>query len=102
MRRVPMNEREHNQLTDLTFLLGSFTDNGRSLRSFVNHPQELAITILVTGLLSNSRWAMDPEDAIKTAFVIHEQIQKEVQNYQSLKFVNNVENCFRKPELTEE
>lgn len=45
---------------------------------------------------------MDPEDAIKTAFVIHEQIQKEVQNYQSLKFVNNVENCFRKPELTEE
>jgi len=97
-----MSEREQNPVADLTFLLGSFTDNGRSLRSFVNHPQELAITILVSGLLANSRWAMDPEDAIKTAFVIHEKIQKEVQNYQSLKFVNNVEGCFRRPELTEE
>ena len=96
-----MNERDHNPVTDLTFLLGSFTDNGRSLRSFVNHPQELAITILVSGLLANSKWAMDPTDAIKTAFVIHEQIQKEVQNYQSLKFVNNVENCFKRPELEE-
>lgn len=97
-----MNEREQNPVSDLTFLLGSFTDNGRSLRSFVNHPQELAITILVSGLLSNSKWAMDPTDAIKTAFIIHEQIQKEVQNFQSMKFVNNVENCFRRPELTEE
>ena len=97
-----MNEREQNPVSDLAFLLGSFTDNGRSLRSFVNHPQELAITILVSGLLSNSKWAMDPTDAIKTAFVIHEQIQKEVQNFQSMKFVNNVENCFRRPELTEE
>lgn len=97
-----MNEREQNPVSDLTFLLGSFTDNGRSLRSFVNHPQELAITILVSGLLANSKWAMDPEDAIKTAFVIHEKIQKEVQNYQSLKFVNNVEGCFRRTELTEE
>ena len=97
-----MNEREQNPVSDLAFLLGSFTDNGRSLRSFVNHPQELAITILVSGLLSNSKWAMDPTDAIKTAFVIHEQIQREVQNFQSMKFVNNVENCFRRPELTEE
>lgn len=97
-----MNEREQNPVADLTFLLGSFTDNGRSLRSFVNHPQELAITILVSGLLANSKWAMDPDDAIKTAFIIHEKIQKEVQNYQSLKFVNNVEECFRRPELTEE
>lgn len=97
-----MNEKGHNPVSDLAFLLGSFTDNGRSLRSFVSHPQELAITILVAGLLSNSKWSMDPTDAIKTAFVIHEQIQKEVQNYQSLKFVNNVEDCFRHPELTEE
>jgi hypothetical protein len=97
-----MNEKEQNPVADLAFLLGSFTDNGRSLRSFVANPQELAITILVTGLLANSRWAMDPEDAIKTAFVIHEKIQKEIQNYQSMKFVNNVENCFRHPELTEE
>jgi hypothetical protein len=97
-----MSKQENNPLSDLAFLLGSFTDNGRSMRSFVSNPQELAITILVTGLLSNSRWAMDPEDAIKTAFVIHEKIQKEVQNYQSMKFVNNVENCFRHPELTEE
>ena len=66
-----MNEREQNPVSDLAFLLGSFTDNGRSLRSFVNHPQELAITILVSGLLSNSKWAMGPTDAIKTAFVIH-------------------------------
>lgn len=97
-----MSNQENNPVSDLAFLLGSFTDNGRSMRSFVSNPQELAITILVTGLLSNSRWAMDPEDAIKTAFVIHEKIQKEVQNYQSMKFVNNVENCFKHPELTEE
>ena len=97
-----MNNQDQNPVADLAFLVGSFTDNGRTLRSFVNNPQELAITILVSGLLANSRWAMDPEDAIKTAFVIHEQIQKEVQNYQSLKFVNNVEDCFRRPELTEE
>jgi hypothetical protein len=97
-----MSNQENNPLSDLAFLLGSFTDNGRSMRSFVSNPQELSITILVTGLLSNSRWAMDPEDAIKTAFVIHEKIQKEVQNYQSMKFVSNVENCFKHPELTEE
>ena len=97
-----MSNQENNSVSDLAFLLGSFTDNGRSMRSFVSNPQELAITILVTGLLSNSRWAMDPEDAIKTAFVIHEKIQKEVQTYQSMKFVNNIENCFNHTELKEE
>lgn len=90
-----------NQLEVLSFLLSSFTDNGRSLRAFTTNPQELAITILTAGLLSNSKLMISPEDAVKSAFDIHARIQKHVGRYQSMTFANNIENCFieRPPEL---
>ena len=49
----------------LSFLLSSFTDNGRSLRAFTTNPQELAVTILTAGLLANSKLMISPEDAVK-------------------------------------
>ena len=90
-----MTEQPNNsQLEVLSFLLSSFTDNGRSLRAFTSHPQELAITILTAGLLSNSKLMISPEDAIKSAFDIHARIQRHVAQYQSMTFANGIENCF--------
>lgn len=81
----------------LSFLLSSFTDNGRSLRAFTTNPQEQAITILTAGLLANSKLMISPEDAVKSAFDIHARIQKHVGQYQSMQFAANIENCFTEP-----
>lgn len=91
-------------LEALSFLLASFTDNGRSLRAFATNPQELAITILTAGLLANSKLMIGPEDAVKSAFDIHSRIQKHVANYQSMQFAANIENCFteRHPEVDQD
>jgi len=86
---------DNNQLEVLSFLLSSFTDNGRSLRAFTTNPQELAITILTAGLLSNSKLMINPEDAVRSAFDIHARIQKHVANFQSMQFAANIDNCFR-------
>ena len=77
-------------LDNLTFLLASLSDNGRSLRAFVSNPQELAITIITAGLLSNSKLMISPEDAVKSAFDIHSRIQRHVANYQSMQFAANI------------
>ncbi len=90
-----MTEQPNNsQLEVLSFLLSSFTDNGRYLRAFTTHPQELAITILTAGLLSNSKLMINPEDAVKSAFDIHARIQRHVANYQSMTFTSSIDNCF--------
>ena len=91
----------NSNLESLSFLLSSFTDNGRSLRAFTTNPQELAITILTAGLLANSKLMINPEDAVKSAFDIHARIQKHVSNFQSMQFAANIENCFteRHPEV---
>jgi hypothetical protein len=81
----------------LSFLLSSFTDNGRSLRAFTTNPQELAITIITAGLLANSKVMINPEDAVRSAFDIHARIQKHVGQYQSMQFAANIENCFTEP-----
>ena len=92
---------ESNNLEVLSFLLSSFTDNGRSLRAFTTNPQELCITILTAGLLANSKLMIGPEDAVKSAFDIHARIQKHVSTFQSMQFAANIENCFteRHPEV---
>lgn len=98
-----MTEKHENNgnLENLAFLLASFTDNGRSLRAFTANPQELAITIITAGLLSNSKLMISPEDAVKSAFDIHARIQRHVSNYQSIQFAANIDNCFveRHPEV---
>jgi len=81
----------------LSFLLSSFTDNGRSLRAFTTNPQELAITIITAGLLANAKVMINPEDAVRSAFDIHARIQKHVGQYQSMQFAANIENCFTEP-----
>jgi lauroyl/myristoyl acyltransferase len=81
----------------LSFLVSSFTDNGRSLRAFTTNPQELAITIITAGLLANSKVMINPEDAVRSAFDIHARIQKHVGQYQSMQFAANIENCFTEP-----
>lgn len=78
--------------------LAAFTDNGRSLRSFINHPHEMAICILTAGLLANSRLMMTPEDAVKASFDIHSKIQRHVANYQSMQFAATVEDAFNHSE----
>lgn len=88
------DDKNANQLEVLSFLLSSFTDNGRSLRAFTTNPQELAITILTAGLLANSKLMINPEDAVRSAFDIHARIQKHVGAYQSMTFASNIENCF--------
>ena len=82
------------QLEVLSFLLSSFTDNGRSLRAFTTNPQELCITIITAGLLANAKLMIGPEDAVKSAFDIHSRIQRHVANYQSMQFVANIDNVF--------
>jgi hypothetical protein len=51
---------QHNYASDIVDLLASFTDNGRSLRSFVNHPQELSICVLTAGFMANTKLMMNP------------------------------------------
>lgn len=93
--------KDHNGVSDLVWLLSSFTDNGRSLRSFMNHPQELGICILTAGLLANSKLMINPEDAVKSSFDIYKKIQDHVAKYQSMTFATNIENVFndRHPEV---
>ena len=86
---------QHNPAIDLVDLIGSFTDNGRSLRSFINHPQELAICVLTAGLMANGTLMMQPEDAIKASFDIYSRIQRHVANYQNMQFAATVEDVFR-------
>jgi hypothetical protein len=92
----------HNPAIDLVDLLGSFTDNGRSLRSFINHPQELAICVLTAGLMANTKLSMTPEDAIKASFDIHSRIQRHVAAYQNMQFAATVDEAFKPhPEMRE-
>jgi hypothetical protein len=84
-----------NYASDLVDLLGAFSDNGRSLRSFIPHPQELAICILTAGLMANNKLGMTPEDAIKASFDMHSRIQKHVASYQNMQFAAAVEDAFR-------
>ena len=96
-------DKSASHLEALAFLVSSFTDNGRSLRAFTSNPQELAITILTAGLLSNSKLMLQPEDAVKAAFDIHARIQHHVGNFQQMTFASNIENCFiqQHPEVGE-
>jgi hypothetical protein len=91
-----MNEapKSDPNLEVISFLLSSFTDNGRSLRAFTTNPQELAITILTAGLLANTKLLISPEDAVKSAFDIHARIQKHVGQFQSMQFAANIDSAF--------
>ena len=91
---MPENAAPDPYLEHLDFIASSFTDNGKSLRAFTINPQELAITILTSGLLANSKLMITPEDAIKSAFDIHQRIQAHVGQYQSMQFASKIENCF--------
>ena len=95
------NPRQDPYIEHLDFLMSSFTDNGKSLRGFTINPQELAITILTSGLLSNSKLMITPEDAIKSAFDIHKRIQYHVANHQNVQFAAKIENVFEEkpPEI---
>ena len=97
------DDKATGHLEALAFLVSSFTDNGRSLRAFTSNPQEVAITILTAGLLSNSKLMLQPEEAVKAAFDIHARIQKHVGNFQQMTFASNIENCFNQqhPEVGE-
>ena len=88
-----------NAAADIAYLLASFTDNGRSLRSFISHPQELGISILTAGLLANSKLMLTPDEAVRSSFEIYKKIQNHVGQYQSMSFASNVENCFQHPEV---
>ena len=94
-------EQNANSAADIAYLLASFTDNGRSLRSFMNHPQELGVCIITAGLLANSKMMLNTDDAIKSSFEIYSKIQQHVSQYQSMTFASNVEGCFtqRPPEI---
>ena len=94
-------EKATGHLEVISFLLSSFTDNGRSLRAFTTNPQELCITILTAGLMSNSKLMLNPEDAVKSAFEIHARIQRHVGNFQSMQFAANIEGCFKPPQHPE-
>lgn len=96
---MTVNDSNQNPAADIAYLLASFTDNGRSLRSFINHPQELGISILTAGLLANSKLMLSPDEAIKSSFEIYKKIQGHVSQYQSMSFASNVENCFQHPEI---
>ena len=98
---MPEHATPDPNLEHLDFLVSSFTDNGKSLRAFTINPQELAITILTSGLLANSKLMISPDDAIKSAFDIHARIQANVGQYQNIQFPAKIENCFteRPPEV---
>ena len=91
---MPEHSTPDPNLEHLDFLVSSFTDNGKSLRAFTINPQELAITILTSGLLANSKLMISPEDAIKSAFDIHARIQAHVGQFQNMQFASKIENCF--------
>ena len=95
------NPDQPNPMVDIAYLLASFTDNGRSLRSFMNHPQELGVCIITAGLLSNNNMMLSTDDAIKSSFEIYNKIQQHVAQYQSMTFTSSVEGCFteRPPEV---
>lgn len=92
------NQPPNNYGEIIADVLSSFTDNGRSLRSFINHPHELSICILTAGLMANSKLQMQPDDAIKASFDIHARIQKHVAQYQSMQFAATVEDAFNHTE----
>ena len=92
---------QKNYGADLVDLLASFSDNGRSLRSFLNNPHELGICVLTAGLLANSKLMMQPEDAIKASFDIYSRIQKHVGEYQNYAFAASVEDVFQSSPNTE-
>ena len=98
------NPRQAPYIEHLDFLVSSFTDNGKSLRGFTINPQELAITMLTSGLLANSKLMISPEDAIKSAFDIHKRIQYHVANHQNIQFAAKIENVFeeRPPEVEQD
>ena len=98
---MPEHATPDPNLEHLDFLLPSFTDNGKSLRAFTINPQELAVTILTSGLLANSKLMISPEDAIKSAFDIHKRIQYHVANHKNIEFASKIENVFEEtpPEL---
>ena len=86
---MPEHATPDPNLEHIDFLVSSFTDNGKSLRGFAMNPQELAITILTSALLANSKLMISPEDAIKSAFDIHARIQAHVGQFQSMQFAAN-------------
>ncbi len=98
---MPEHSTPDPNLEHIDFLVSSFTDNGKSLRGFTMNPQELAITILTSSLLANSKLMISPEDAIKSAFDIHARIQAHVGQFQNMQFAAKIENCFteRPPEV---
>ena len=98
---MPEHATPDPNLEHLDFLVSSFTDNGKSLRAFTINPQELAITILTSGLLANSKLMISPDDTIKSAFDIHARIQAHVGQFQNIQFAAKIENCFteRPPEV---
>lgn len=85
-----------NHMADLAYLFASFTDNGRSLRSFLNHPQELGVCIITAGLLANSKLLLNTDDAVKSSFEIYSKIQQHIAQYQSMTFTSSVEDCFNR------
>jgi len=89
------SEPGRNYAADLVDLVGAFSDNGRSLRSFINNPHELGICILTAGLMANSKLALRPDDAIKSSFEIYSKIQRHVGNYQNLTFAATVDEAFQ-------
>ena len=97
-------DRSQATLEHIDFLLSSFTDNGKSLRGFETNPQELAITMLTSGLLANSKLMISPDDAIKSAFDIHKRIQFHVAQHQNMTFASKIEDCFedRPPEVEQD
>ena len=90
-----MSSDKRNYGSDLVDLLASFSDNGRSLRSFLNNPHELGICVLTAGLLANNKLMMAPEEAIKASFDIYSRIQQHVGTYQSMKFAATVDEAFQ-------
>ena len=91
---MPESSTPDPNLDHLDFLISSFTDNGKSLRGFVNNPQELSICILTAGLLANAKLMISPDDAIKSAFDIHARIQSHVGQFQNMQFAQRIDNCF--------
>jgi hypothetical protein len=89
------SESGRNYASDLVDLLASFTDNGRSLRSFINNPHELGICVLTAGLMANNKLNLRPDDAIKSSFEIYSKIQRHVANYQNLAFAATVDEAFQ-------
>lgn len=90
-----MSADKRNYGSDLVDLLASFSDNGRSLRSFLNNPHELGICVLTAGLMANGKLMMQPDDAIKASFDIYARIQRHVGDYQNMAFAATVEEAFQ-------